>query len=460
MIRCENRSPLFVDQTQANNRPQMTPVDAILTRLLSLHPKKIDLSLERMWRILERLGAPERRLPPVIHVAGTNGKGSTIAFMRAILEAAGRSAHVYTSPHLVRFNERFRIGAQGAAGTLVTDAELADVLAECERVNEGAPITVFEITTAAALVLFSRHPADVLLMEVGLGGRLDATNVVEHPLASVITPVSIDHVDFLGNTLEKIAAEKAGILRRGVPVVVAPQPLDALRVIEDTAARLGAPVKAAGQHWMASEERGRLVYQDDDGLIDLPAPRLAGRHQFDNAGTAIATLRAVGIKIPVPAFEAGIVRADWPARLQRLTHGRLVALAPEGSELWLDGGHNPDGGRAVAAALADLEERVSRPLVLIMGMLGTKDFNGFIRNFSGLARRIVTVPIHQDNAMTPDALAAAVRRTGIPAEPRESIADALAAIGRRELDPAPRILITGSLYLAGEVLSQNDTPPG
>ena len=436
----------------------MTPVDAILSRLLALHPKKIDLSLERMWRILDRLGAPERRLPPVIHVAGTNGKGSTIAFMRAILEAAGQSVHVYTSPHLVRFNERFRIGHKGG-GTLVTDAELADVLAECERVNGGAPITVFEITTAAALALFSRHAADVTLMEVGLGGRLDATNVIAHPLATVITPVSIDHVDFLGDTIEKIAAEKAGILKRGVPAVLAPQPREAERVIADIAVTVGAPVKAAGEHWMASEERGRLVYQDEDGLMDLPAPRLPGRHQFDNAGTAIAALRAAGMKLSPQAFEQGILRAEWPARLQRITAGRLLALAPPGAELWLDGGHNPDGGRAVAATLADLEERVSRPLVLVMGMLANKDFNGFIRNFSGLARRVVTVPIHQDRSMTPDDLAAAVRRIGIPAEPRESIEDALAAIVRRDLAPPPRILITGSLYLAGEVLAQNDTAP-
>jgi dihydrofolate synthase / folylpolyglutamate synthase len=436
----------------------MTPVDAILSRLLSLHPKKIDLSLERMWRILERLGHPERRLPPVVQVAGTNGKGSTIAFMRAILESAEKNVHVYTSPHLVRFNERFRLGRPGG-GVIVGDADLAEVLAECERVNDGAPITVFEITTAAALTLFSRHPADVLLMEVGLGGRLDATNVVDHPLASVITPISIDHVDFLGVTIEAIAGEKAGILKAGVPAVLGPQPREALRVIEAAAARLRAPVKAAGQQWMASEERGRLVYQDESGLVDLPAPRLAGRHQFDNAGTAIATLRTIDMKLPASAFEEGIVRADWPARFQRITQGRLTALVPPGSELWLDGGHNPDGGRAVAATLADLEERVSRPLVLVLGMLGNKDFNGFIRNFSGLARRVITVPIHQDTALAPDALAEAVRRIGIPAEPRQGVAEALAAIARRDLHPPPRILITGSLYLAGEVLALNATPP-
>jgi dihydrofolate synthase/folylpolyglutamate synthase len=315
----------------------MTPVDAILARLLELHPKKIDLSLDRIRRILERLGHPEARLPPVIHVAGTNGKGSVIAFMRAILEASGRSAHVYTSPHLVRFNERFRIGAPGG-GTLVADVELAAVLAECERVNDNAPITVFEMETAAAFVLFARHPADALLLEVGLGGRLDATNVIERPLATVVTPISVDHVDYLGSSIEGIAREKAGIFRRKVPALVAPQPRDALRVIEREAARLSAPLKIAGEDWIATEERGRLVYQDDDGLLDLPAPRLFGRHQFDNAGVAIAALRAVSeLKLPTSAFEEGLAKVDWPARLQRLSHGHLMSLAPPGSELWLDG---------------------------------------------------------------------------------------------------------------------------
>jgi len=255
----------------------MTHFDAILARLLALHPKRIDLSLDRMWRILDALGHPERRLPPVIHVAGTNGKGSTVAFMRAMLEAAGRSVHVYTSPNLVRVNERFRLGRPGG-GVLVGDDELGAVLAECERQNGDNPITVFEIETAAALVLFARHPADVVLLEVGLGGRLDATNVVERPLASVITPVSIDHVDFLGDTLEKIAIEKAAILRRGVPAVVSRQTEGPLSVILARGEEVGAPLHVAGQDWVAGEERGRLVFQDTEGLLDLPPPRLFGRH--------------------------------------------------------------------------------------------------------------------------------------------------------------------------------------
>jgi dihydrofolate synthase / folylpolyglutamate synthase len=434
------------------------PLDAMLARLLALHPKRIDLSLGRIERLLAALDHPERRLPPVIHVAGTNGKGSTIAFMRAVLEAAGKRVHVYTSPNLVRLNERFRIG-HADGGKLVGDDELEAVLAECEAKNGDAPITVFEMETAAGFVLFSRHPADVLLLEVGLGGRLDATNVVEHPLASVITRLSLDHREFLGDTLVEIAAEKSGILKPNVPAVVVSQAREALAVIERQAARLRAPLKIAGEDWTATEERGRLVYQDGDGLLDLPAPKLYGRHQFENAGAAIAALRVSGLKLPAAAFEAGMTRVDWPARMQRLAHGRLANLLPPESELWLDGGHNADGGQAVAAALADLEERVSRPLVLIVGMLSTKDSEGFLRNFSDLAHRVITVPIHQDKAVPAEALAEVARNVDIPAIARDDLVSALAIAGKLELAPAPRVLITGSLYLAGEVLAANGTPP-
>jgi dihydrofolate synthase/folylpolyglutamate synthase len=460
---------------------EMTPIDSIVARLTALHPKRIDLSLDRVQRLLAALDHPERKLPPVIHVAGTNGKGSTIAFLRAILEAAGQRVHVYTSPHLVRFNERFRLGAQpqpdvsdfghsmsntgkpkfGYEGRLVSDDELTATLEECERANAGAPITVFEITTAAGLLLFARHPADVLLLEVGLGGRLDATNVVDQPLATIITRISIDHTDFLGDTLDKIAAEKAGILKRGVPAIVAAQSRDALAVIERQAAKLSAPLKIAGEDWTATEERGRLVYQDETGLLDLPAPKLYGRHQFENAGLAIAALRAIKpFKIPPAAFEAGMIKAEWPARLHRLGQGGLVELAPAGSELWLDGGHNPDGGRAVAAALADLEERVSRPLVLIVGMLASKDCEGFLRNFTGLARRLIAVPVPgAENGLSAEAVADAARAIGLPATSRDNLTEALETARKLDLDPPPRILITGSLYLAGEVLRENGTPP-
>jgi len=438
--------------------PGAAAIGAIHARLLALHPKRIDLSLGRIERILAALDHPERRLPPAIHVAGTNGKGSTVAFMRAILEGAGRSVHVYTSPNLVRLNERFRIGAAGG-GKLVADAELAEVLAECEAKNAGEPITVFEMETAAAFVLFARHAADVALIEVGLGGRLDATNVIEHPLSSVITRISIDHRDFLGDTLAAIAAEKAGILKAGVPAVITGQTREALTVIERQAARVRAPLKIAGEDWTATEERGRLVYQDADGLLDLPSPRLFGAHQFENAGAAIAALRASGMKLPPTALEAGMTRVDWPARMQRLAHGRLVSLISAESELWLDGGHNTDGGRAIADALAALEERVSRPLVLIVGMLSTKDSAGFLRNFSGLARRVITVPIHQDKAVPASALAEVASSVGIPALSRDTVESALSVVAKLDLAPAPRVLITGSLYLAGEVLAANGTPP-
>jgi dihydrofolate synthase/folylpolyglutamate synthase len=438
----------------------MNSIDSIVTRLTALHPKLIDLSLDRMWRILDALGHPERRLPPVIHVAGTNGKGSTVAFMRAILEAAGLRVHVYTSPHLVRYNERFRLGAPGQ-GRLVSDAELAEALAECERANADAPITVFEITTAAGFVLFARHPADVLLLEVGLGGRLDATNVIERPLATVITPVSFDHAEHLGNTVAEIAAEKAGILKAGVPAIVAAQPREALAVIERQAARVKAPIRIAGENWTATEERSRLVFQDDAGLLDLPAPKLFGRHQFENAGVAIAALRAIGaLSLPAAAFETGVAKADWPARMQRLSQGALAALAPAPGELWLDGGHNVDGGRAIANALADLEERVSRPLVLIVGMLSSKDCEGFLRNFAGLARRIVAVPIPQQEKSLPShAIVDIARAIDMPAQEADDVESALTDIGGFELASPPRILITGSLYLAGAVLAANGTPP-
>lgn len=438
----------------------MNHIDSLVSRLTALHPKRIDLSLDRVQRLLAAISHPERKLPPVIHVAGTNGKGSTIAFLRAILEAAGKRVHAYTSPHLVRFNERFRIGKSGE-GKLVSDEELIAAMEECELANAGAPITVFEITTAAGLILFARHPADVLLMEVGLGGRLDATNVVDSPLATIITRVSVDHTDFLGDSLQKIATEKAGILKRGVPAVIASQHREVLAVIERQAAKLSVPLKIAGEDWTATEERGRLVYQDETGLLDLPPPKLYGRHQFENAGLAIAALRTINqFGIAPAAYDGGMVKADWPARLHRLAHGPLVDRAPAGSELWLDGGHNPDGGRAIAAALADLEERVSRPLVLIVGMLTSKDCEGFLGNFAGLARRMIAVPVlGAEKGLSAETVADTARAIGISATSRDNLAEALAAACKLDLDPPPRILITGSLYLAGEVLRENGTVP-
>jgi len=437
------------------------PLGELIARLSVLHPERIDLGLERMQRLLERLDHPERKLPPVIHVAGTNGKGSTIAYLRAMLEAAGLRVHVYTSPSLVRINERFRLGRPGG-GTLVGDDELYAALEDCERVNAGAPITIFEIETAAAFCLFARHPADVLLLEVGLGGRLDATNMVDAPLATVIAPISMDHTEFLGDTLAAIAREKAGIIKRGVPVICAEQPAEAIAVIEQDARKMRAPLHAAGEGWHVNVERGRLVYQDERGLMDLPAPKLFGRHQFDNAGLAIATLRAQDrFRIAPAAFEAGIVNAEWPARMQRLSSGALWEHAPPGCEIWLDGGHNAEGGRVAAAALGDLEERVSRPLVVIVGMMANKDASGFLANFAGLTRHIVAVQIpDNDNAMATARLTDAARALGMRVETAASVEAALRALARLVYEVPPRILITGSLYLAGHVLSANGTPPG
>jgi dihydrofolate synthase / folylpolyglutamate synthase len=437
-----------------------SPLDELIERLSALHPKRIDLGLDRMQRLLERLDHPERKMPPVIHIAGTNGKGSTLAYLRAILEAAGLRVHAYTSPYLVRINESFRLGRVGG-GVLIGDDELQDALAHCERINAGAPLTFFEAKTAAAFYLFAQHPADVLLLEVGLGGRLDSTNVIEAPLATVIAPISMDHTDFLGDTLTSIAGEKAAIIRRGVPVISAEQRAEAMTVIEAQANRMRAPLHAAGEGWHVGVERGRLVYQDDRGLMDLAAPKLFGRHQFDNAGLAIATLRAIEtLKIPSAAFEAGIVNAEWPARMQRLSSGALLAQAPRGCEIWLDGGHNAEGGRVVAAALGDLEERVSRPLVVIAGMMANKDAGAFLANFAGLTRHIIAVEIpHQDNTMPPDRLADATRALGMRVEIAEGVEAALRVLTHLAYEVPPRILITGSLYLAGHVLSLNGTPP-
>ena len=437
------------------------PLGELIARLSALHPKSIDLNLERVRGLLQRLGHPERKLPPVIHVAGTNGKGSTIAYLRAILEAARLRVHVYTSPSLVRINESFRLGRTGG-GALVGDDELYAALERCERANADAPLTIFEIETAAAFCLFAQHPADVVLLEVGLGGRLDATNVIDAPLASVIAPVSMDHTEFLGDTLTTIAFEKAGIIKRDVPVICAEQAPEAIAVIEQHAKRMHAPLYAAGQEWHVNVERGRLVYQDDRGLMDLAAPKLFGRHQFDNAGLAIATLRAQSVfRIEPAAFEAGIVNAEWPARMQRLASGALVEQAPPGCEIWLDGGHNAEGGRVAAAALGDLEERVSRPLVVIAGMMANKDASAFLANFAGLTRHIVAVQIPgRDNAMSPDRLADAARALGMRVETSSSVEAALRSLTRLAYEIPPRILITGSLYLAGHVLSANGTPPG
>jgi dihydrofolate synthase/folylpolyglutamate synthase len=355
----------------------------------------------------------------------------------------------------VRFHERIRL-----AGKLVSEEHLVAAFEACERANAGEPITVFEITTAAGFLLFSETPADVLLLEVGLGGRFDSTNVIEAPVASVITPVSMDHMDFLGDTLAKIAFEKAGILKNGVPAIIAPQADEAIAVIERQAARVRAPLTIAGRDYHVSEEGGRLVYEDARGLLDLPLPRLQGRHQHDNAAAAVAALRTAFPALAASAFETGVRTADWPARMQALARGALLGLAPEGAELWLDGGHNPAGGEALATAVADMEARNPRPLVMISAMLASKDMGGLLRPFAGLAREIVCVSMAGDSQThAPEAMADAARALGVPATYAADVPAALRMLAARPWAIPPRILIAGSLYLAGEVLRANGTPP-
>ncbi|MEM9343013.1 MAG: folylpolyglutamate synthase/dihydrofolate synthase family protein [Pseudomonadota bacterium] len=411
--------------------------------MMTLHPKVIDLTLDRVHRLLGALDHPEQALPPVIHIAGTNGKGSTLAMIRAGLEASGQITHAYTSPHLARFHERIRV-----AGTLIEEDALTVILDECLEANGPDPITYFEITTVAALLAFARTHADWTLLEVGLGGRLDATNVVERPALTVITPVDLDHQQFLGDTIEEIAFEKAGILKRGIPCVVGPQHDAALEVIETQAARVGAPLLADGQHWHVGEERGRLVYQDETGLRDLPLPVLPGAHQVKNAGMALAALRH--LRCPDNALEAAVAKAEWPARMQRLRHGPLVEAAGA-AELWLDGGHNPAAGHALAETLGRLPRK---PVHLICGMLRTKDVAGYLTPLAELAESLTAVEIAGEAATLSAAETAdAASSVGLQADVGASVGEAVADIAAKA--PGVRILICGSLYLAGQVLQDN-----
>ncbi|WP_189639812.1 bifunctional folylpolyglutamate synthase/dihydrofolate synthase [Paramylibacter ulvae] len=410
---------------------------------MSLHPKIIDLTLDRMHRLLDALGNPESDIPPVIHIAGTNGKGSTQAMLRAGLEGAGNTVHAYTSPHLARFHERIRL-----AGELISETALAEMLAECESKNGGVPITYFEITTCAAFLAFARSPADYTLLEVGLGGRLDATNVIDAPEMAIITPVSIDHEQYLGNTLAAIAGEKAGILKRNCFGVVGPQPDEALEVIEATAAKVGATLKIHGQHWHVWEENGRLIFQDEYGLVDLPMPALIGAHQVMNAGIAIAALRLLGKD--TDACEAAMVNAVWPARMQKLRTGPLVDAA-SGADLWLDGGHNAAAGLALAEAMGRLPKR---PLHLIVGMLNTKDIAGYLRPLAEISESLHGVSIPGEAAtLSAEETVQAASAAGIDAVVADDVLSAVKDITAK--DPTARILICGSLYLAGGVLREN-----
>ena len=421
--------------------------DRVLERLTQLHPKRIDLSLGRIERLLGVLGNPQDKLPPVVHVAGTKGKGSTVATMRACLEAAGYRVHVYTSPHLVRFHERIRV-----AGELIEEDALLDVLEECERANNGEPITFFEITTVAALLAFIRTPADVTLLEVGMGGRLDTTNVVRHPAVTAITPISLDHQAFLGDTIAAIAGEKAGILKSGAPAVIGPQPAEAEAVIEERAAAVGAPLYRWRCEWRCDGDALGIHYSGERLRLYLPPPSLHGAHQIVNAGAALACLEQLkGFALPEASFAEGLRHIDWPARLQRLERGPLVEMSPPVWELWLDGGHNPAAGEVLGAVAADWHDR---PLYLIVGMLNTKDSAGFLAPLAPHARglRAVTIP-GEENALPAATIVASATSVGIAAAESGSVDAALRDI---IADGAPgRVLICGSLHFAGVVLAEN-----
>ncbi len=429
----------------------MSRTDAILKRLTTLYPKFMDLSLDRQWRLLGQLGNPQERLPPVIHVAGTNAKGSTIAYLRAMLEAAGKRVHVYTSPHLVRFNERIRL-----AGKLVSTRRVNDALEQVEAINAGRPITQFEITTSAALRLFAETPADYLLLEVGLGGDFDSTNVINHPLGTIITPVDFDHQKWLGTTIAEIASHKAGILKRGAPAVIGRQRDEGLAEIERAARRLQVTPFVQGRDYDGYAQGGRLIYQDEDGLLDLPPPALVGHHQFDNAALAIAAVRHFGLPIGEAEIATGLRTVVWPARIQPLK-GRLRDMLPKSSELWLDGAHNAHGAAALALSLEEMNAARPKPLVLIVGMMNTRAPSDFLSPFVPMAPRVLALTIPgEENAHPARHIAEVAAAAGLEAKPSRSVQSALREAARTA---AARVVICGSLYLGGDVLAKNGTPP-
>lgn len=442
---------------------QVREADKLIEKLMQLHPKGFDLSLERISRLLEKLGNPQDKMPPIIHVAGTNGKGSLTAFARALLEASGRSVHVHTSPHLVNWNERYRIGVPGGKGRLVDDATFADALARVADANDGQMITVFEILTAVTFILFSEHPADAAIIEVGLGGRFDATNVITSPAVSVIMPVSLDHEAYLGDTVEKIAFEKAGIIKPRCPVVIGNQPFDAAEeVISRRAQKLLCPLSVYGQDFSAHSENGRLVYQDDESLVDCALPRLTGVHQPANAAAAIRAVKAAGFALSDDEIDLAMRTVEWPGRMQKITHGRIFDLAPQGSEIWIDGGHNPAAGEVISQTFKSANGFANRPLILIAGMINTKDTTGYFKAFEGIVSAGFTVPIiGSDASIAEQELAQSAAKAGLSLTPMPSIEQALIGVKQLALcfEQPPVILIGGSLYLAGNALAFNGTIP-
>ena len=430
-------------------------LDALLAAAFALHPQTIDLSLERLERLLSRLGNPHRKLPPVFHVAGTNGKGSTTAFIRAGLEASGYRVHVYTSPHLVRFNERIRV-----AGSIIDDATLITTLRDVLNVNAQMPITFFELTTAVAFLAFSRTPADAAVIEVGLGGRLDATNIIAAPAVTGIAQLGLDHQSWLGNSILDIAGEKAGIAKKGVPLLLSRYPKSVTARISEVAGLAGAKLLIRGQDWDAALYEGALHYRDVQGKVPLPLPRLLGAHQLDNAALAVAMLRHQNaIPVPEAGLRAGMGWAEWPARLQKLERGPLTSKLPAGSEVWLDGGHNPAAGRAIADTFRG-HPLAERPFYIVLGMLAAKDAAGFLKPFAGRATAVYAVPIERHEAHSPAELARVAHDTGLPGIAVGSVAEALAAIAKgADRARPPVVLITGSLYLAGAALAANGQSP-
>ncbi len=438
----------------------MTTQD-LLDQLSLRHPKGYDLSLERIGRLMAALGDPQHRLPPVFHVAGTNGKGSVVAFLRAMLAEAGHTAHVHTSPHLVTVHERFRLGGPDG-GRLVDDAVLKDALQRAVEANDDAPITLFELLAAAMFVMFREHAAEYCVIEVGLGGRLDATNLIERPAAAIITPIALDHQGFLGETIAEIAGEKAGIIKPGVPVIIGPQEGDALDVLVARAAAVGSPTMIAGQDFDFYEQEGRLVYQDGTGLLDLSLPRLRGHHQLANAAVAIAALRSAGPAISDDTVDKAMSKVEWPGRMERLKPGRLTAALPPGTDVWIDGGHNPAAARAVAAELANIEDRDPRPVWLVCAMLRTKDAASTLSAFEGLVGRVVCVPVvSSDAGYAPEDLARIAGDVGLNATSAASLGQAMEQVAGdiNAGDRPARVLISGTLYLIGQALAENGTQP-
>ena len=444
--------------------------EAAIEKLLAIHPKGFDLSLGRISKLLDKLGNPHRSIPPVFHIAGTNGKGSTAAFLRAIIEAGGKTTHVHTSPHLVNWHERYRLGHR-SGGKLVSDKKLEAAITKAVNANAGKPVTVFEIMSAVAFLLFSENKADFSIIEVGLGGRFDATNVIEHPLVSIITPIGLDHQSFLGETLEKITFEKAGIIKSGTAVIIGPQADNVRQVLERIAVERGCKSYIFRQDYDGYEQRGRFVYQDEFGLLDLPLPNLRGAHQLSNAATAIAATRVVGQGFANEVYETAMSRVDWPGRLERLKPGKLLRQfaksARDNLDIWVDGGHNPQAGEMLSYELSKMQEQDCMPLVMICGMLTTKDPSGFFDHFTGKVDRLITVPVTQsDSAFSPEELAKFATQSKLNSQSAAGIESALGIVANEFTQKAAgapgapvRVIICGSLYLVGEVLGKNGTPP-